>query len=207
MITSSLLCTQQSTPKHQNLGEGPHIFLIPIPSNPTWQICKSGWMPFLWRASSTSCPFVWTPFIINTDLILARLDTNAILFMRTPKNSDSNLLDAVVWCGNFYSYISGTYLFFVQKGTKGSSLKPGVNDAIVTISTYTRVPWGPSYVNRSSQHAFLSSQCLQDIYGAIPCTSNNLPQEAGDLGDRLSCVICIEGFAYGSGIEGHDYSE
>jgi snRNA-activating protein complex subunit 3 len=145
--------------------------------------------------------------IINIDLILARLDTNAILFMRTPKNSDNNLLDAVVRCGNFYSYLHDTYLFFIKKATKGPSLEPGVNDVIVTISAYTRVPWGPSYVNRSSQHAFLSSQSLQDVYGAIPCTSNNLPPEAGDLGDRSSCVICIEGFAYGSGIEGHDYSE
>lgn len=126
--------------------------------------------------------------------------------MRTPKNADNNLLDAVVWYGNFYSYLYDTY-FFVQKATKGSSLEPGINDVIVIISAYTRVPWGPSYVNRSSQHAFLSSQSLQDVYRAIPCTSNNLPPEAGDLGDRLSCVICIEGFAYGNDIEGHDYSE
>jgi len=116
-----------------------------------------------------------------------KLDTNAILFMRTSKNSDNNLLNAT-------------------KTTRGLNLKPA-KDAVVTISAYTRVPWGPSYVNRSSQHALLSSQSLQDVYQAIPCVSNNLPLEAGGLENQSSCVICIEGFAYGSGIEGHDYSE
>jgi len=111
------------------------------------------------------------------------------------------------WYGGAVYIPISTVLIFGQKATKGSSLEPGGNDAIVTISVYTRVPWGPSYVNRSSQHAFLSSQSLQDVYEAIPCTSNNLPREAGDLDDRSSCVICVEGFAYGSGIDGHDYSE
>ena len=68
---------------------------------------------------------------------------------------------------------------------------------------HNRVPWGPSYVNRSSQHVFLSSQTLQDLCRTIPCISNNLPTEAGfeseiltdDEGSRSA--IYIEGLVYG----------
>lgn len=43
------------------------------------------------------------------------------------------------------------------------------SEAILTISIYNKVPWGPSYVSRVCQHAYLASQALQDVYDALPC--------------------------------------
>ena len=76
--------------------------------------------------------------------------------------------------------------------------------AVLTVSIHNRVPWGPSYVNRSSQHVFLSSQNLQDLCATIPCISNHLPPEAGFESENLTdngesqSVICIEGLLYGN---------
>ena len=64
----------------------------------------------------------------------------------------------------------------------------------------------------------LSSQTLGDLFEAIPCTSNELPEEiiadervVGYDNDQPTssrgCVICIEGMAYGDGQSEVDYAE
>ncbi|KAJ3494715.1 hypothetical protein NLJ89_g10746 [Agrocybe chaxingu] len=108
----------------------------------------------------------------------SKLNTDAVLFMRSPKNSDQNILDKVM--------------------PAGSEIVAGNHDAILIMSIHDRVPWGPSYVTRSSQHALLASQTLQDFCDTIPCVSNNLPMEAG-MPQGNDSVIVIESLAYGSG--------
>lgn len=83
-------------------------------------------------------------------------------------------------------------------------------------TVFDKVPWSPCYVSRLSQHAFLSSQTLQDVCRAIPCTpyatgvasdSSSPVQNYGIEDDRGSgCIICIEGLAYGDGGE-DDYAQ
>ncbi|KAF8160817.1 snRNA-activating protein of 50kDa MW C terminal-domain-containing protein [Crassisporium funariophilum] len=123
-----------------------------------------------------------------------RLHTDAVTFMRTAKNSDHNILERM-------------------KTSASSGPEIEMRQAVLTISIYNRVTWGPSYVSRSSQHALLSSQTLKDLYNAIPCVSNHLPPEAGssdrtcDSADCESgCLICIEGLAYGVGEGQEDYA-
>jgi snRNA-activating protein complex subunit 3 len=84
-----------------------------------------------------------------------------------------------------------------------------IDDAVVIITVYNKVSWNPSHVSRLSQHAFLSSQTLQDICRTIPCApyatrvaSHNSIQDHGieDHGAPHN-IICIEGVAYGEGGE------
>lgn len=70
------------------------------------------------------------------------------------------------------------------------------HEAVLIISLHSKVPWSPSYVTRTSQHAFISSQTLQDVYAAIPCVSRSFPSGAGIQQGNTSCVICIENLAY-----------
>ena len=76
--------------------------------------------------------------------------------------------------------------------------------------------WGSS-LNRSSQHAVLSSQTLGDLYEAIPCPSNEIPSEDDDANTEFikyhrnapshkGTVIYIEGVAYGDGLGDDDYA-
>ncbi|CAA7261682.1 unnamed protein product [Cyclocybe aegerita] len=111
-----------------------------------------------------------------------KLNTDAVLFMRGPKNSDQNILDKVM--------------------SAGSDIVAGNHDAILIMSIHDRVPWGPSYVTRSSQHVLLASQTLQDLCDTIPCVSNNLPKEVG-IPEGSGSVIVVEGRVYGS----DDYAE
>lgn len=88
-----------------------------------------------------------------------------------------------------------------------SSKAPEEHDAILTISIHNKVFWGPSYVSRASQHAFIASQTLNDVYSAIPCVSHELPPGMGIL-DQAGCAICIEDLVYGDGrTGGSDYAE
>ncbi|KAF8904483.1 snRNA-activating protein of 50kDa MW C terminal-domain-containing protein [Gymnopilus junonius] len=116
-----------------------------------------------------------------------RLKADSVHFMRTQKNADKNILQDPI-----------------QKSF--STLDAGQPEAVITISIHHRIHWGPSYVTRSSQHAFLSSQTLQDIYDAIPCESKHLPPELGLPEGQTGCVICIEDFAYGDGVGAEDYA-
>lgn len=73
---------------------------------------------------------------------------------------------------------------------------------------------------RSSQHAVLASQTLDDLLRAIPCAFSNMPAEkldaGGDVsgyslddqgGQRSGYLFCIEGLVYGDGGENTDYAE
>lgn len=69
------------------------------------------------------------------------------------------------------------------------------NDAVLTISIFNRVPWGPSYVTRLCQHAFLSSQTLRDVYDALPCiyrASSASPSNGNPAGMKPGVTCCIE---------------
>lgn len=89
--------------------------------------------------------------------------------------------------------------------------------AVITISVHEKLPWGPSYVFRASQHALLSSQTLGDLFEVIPCRSNEFSEESAhgnvtvykeeDIVSNTGSVICIEGFAYGDGQSESDYAE
>ena len=95
----------------------------------------------------------------------------------------------------------------IQKLNESSQVKCAANEqeAIVLVTIYDKIPWSPCYVTRLSQHAFLSSQTLDELCKAVPCAPyascipssqngsvrNYVPEE--DSG----CVLCIEGVAYG----------
>lgn len=95
----------------------------------------------------------------------------------------------------------------VQKLTESSRAKCIANDedAIILVTIYDKIPWSPCYVARLSQHAFLSSQTLDELCKAVPCVPhaghitssqdgpvcNFVPEE--DSGR----VLCIEGVSYG----------
>ncbi|XP_006460819.1 hypothetical protein AGABI2DRAFT_70404 [Agaricus bisporus var. bisporus H97] len=116
------------------------------------------------------------------------LSTSA--FVRTSKNSDQNAFERL-------------------KFTSSRAANVTIDDAIVVIAVYNKVSWNPSFVARLSQHAFLSSQTLQDVCRAIPCApyatqvSSHSSVQTYEIEDpRPSCnVICIEGEAYGEGGE------
>jgi len=76
------------------------------------------------------------------------------------------------------------------------------HEGVVIFSVHDRIPWGPSYVTRSSQHALLCSQTLHDLYDLIPCMSKQLPTD-----NQSRCLICIEGRAFSYYNEGEDYAE
>jgi snRNA-activating protein complex subunit 3 len=80
-------------------------------------------------------------------------------------------------------------------------------EGVVSVSVHERVPWGPSYVTRSSQHVLLCSQTLHDLYDHIPCISKQLPPDNVATGDQSKCVICIEGKAFSYHSEEEDYAE
>ncbi|PPQ77186.1 hypothetical protein CVT25_011032 [Psilocybe cyanescens] len=116
-----------------------------------------------------------------------RLKTDANMFMRTPKNSDRNILQNV-------------------NSAALSGIIPADQEAAITISVYNRITWGPSYVTRSSQHVFVSSQTLRAVYESLICVSKNLPPEASMSGIETGCVICIERVAYGTVVNGDNYA-
>lgn len=96
-----------------------------------------------------------------------------------------------------------------------------IQEALVTVTIYSRPPYKPGSLAKNSQHALLSSQSLGDLFETIPCTSNEIPKETYDgdemlgyeLGENttpaesVGCVICIEGLAYGDGQSEEDYAE
>jgi len=75
-------------------------------------------------------------------------------------------------------------------------------------------------LSRSSQHVLLSSQTLGDLFEAIPCCSNEIPDPrtsddgrvtgydpANPTRGSVGCVLCINGVAYGDGQSEEDYSD
>ncbi|KAI0266796.1 snRNA-activating protein of 50kDa MW C terminal-domain-containing protein [Gloeopeniophorella convolvens] len=125
------------------------------------------------------------------------LPQEAAVFMRGPKNSDINTLAEI------------------KLSSKGS--RPPSESAIVVFSVYTRLVWSHNFVYRSSQHVVLSSQTLGDLYGIVPCPSNEFSDERivdgafggyepGPPRNLGGCVIVIEGTAYGDGLNEFDYA-
>lgn len=71
---------------------------------------------------------------------------------------------------------------------------------------------------RSSQHVFLSSQTLGDVIEAVPCASNEIPEEmVNEQGvtewqktstpTSSGAAICLEDTVYGDRQGETDYSE
>ncbi|KAG6885966.1 hypothetical protein C0993_006893 [Termitomyces sp. T159_Od127] len=87
------------------------------------------------------------------------------------------------------------------------------NNAIVTLTVFIRSTWSSGYINRSSQHALLSSQTLGDLYRVIPCISNEIVANDAHNGDFQEhredegCVICIGNTVYGDGHCEDDYAQ
>lgn len=134
---------------------------------------------------------------------------DAALFMRAPKNSDQNVLTAVKKCNSNSNEV-------LQVSSPASS---STETALVSITIHNRLSWGHNLLSRSSQHAFLASQTLGELFEAIPCTSNEIPEERlldGELAGyeekradtgSAGCVICVENKAYGDGMSENDYAE
>ena len=82
------------------------------------------------------------------------------------------------------------------------------------VKVYDRLTWGHKLISRSSQHVFLSSHTLGDMFDSIPCPSNEMPERQADgtWSDGITkgssgAVILLEDTAYGDGQSEHDYSE
>jgi snRNA-activating protein complex subunit 3 len=121
-------------------------------------------------------------------------------------NSDYNVLTGVVSMSIYP--LTHRVLMFLQKCASNSDSIEVSPEGVVVVSIHDRVPWGPSYVTRSSQHALLCSQTLRDLYDGIPCISKQLPTNNLTAKDRSRGVICIEGQAFSDvHNEGEDYAE
>lgn len=92
------------------------------------------------------------------------------------------------------------------------------HQALVFVTVYNPLSWGHRLLTRASQHVLLSSQTLGDLFDAIPCTSNEMPQETLDEQGNVrwtqastsassGAVFCIEDMLYGDGQSEKDYSE
>ena len=94
-----------------------------------------------------------------------------------------------------------------------SQESPGdLHEVLLFVTVYDRLTWGHKLISRSSQHVFLSSHTLGDMFDSIPCPSNEMPQcqADGTWSDGIAntgAVILLEDTAYGDGQSEHDYSE
>ncbi|OAX41083.1 hypothetical protein K503DRAFT_686222, partial [Rhizopogon vinicolor AM-OR11-026] len=133
------------------------------------------------------------------------LTAESALCIRAAKNTDYNALDKLKKTG------TGVLRTHSHKDV----------DAIISLTVYNRIPYLPSCLARSSQHAVLSTQTLDDLLRVIPCASSNLPVEKLDAEGDVSgysiddqgveqhsgCLFCIEDLLYGDGRENTDYAE
>ncbi|KAI0743548.1 snRNA-activating protein of 50kDa MW C terminal-domain-containing protein [Daedaleopsis nitida] len=135
------------------------------------------------------------------------LTMHAASFIRPPRQSDRNTLIHVKVAGS------------------GPTSEAGAREMLVSVTVYNRLSWGPKHLSRASQHVLLASQCIGDLFEAIPCTSNELPEEVRDNSGAVTgykfrrseddmvvdqptgAVVCIEGVLYGDGQSEDDYSE
>ncbi|KAJ7268821.1 snRNA-activating protein of 50kDa MW C terminal-domain-containing protein [Mycena haematopus] len=130
-----------------------------------------------------------------------KLQANSGIFIRAVKTSDQNTL-------------------IHNKTTRSDDgrLSAESPQALITVTVHNKLSWRQTHVSRSSRHVLLSSQTLGDLFDAIPCTSNEIPEEILDDGrvtayrddgvpTRPGYVICIEGLAYGDGENEVDYAD
>lgn len=167
---------------------------------------------------------------LHIDILLpcpARLTVESALCIRAAKNTDYNALDILKKTGTGVLHtLSHTDVGAARSSTPDSLRSPSppapsYPNAVISFTVYNRIPYLPSCLTRSSQHAVLSSQTLDDLLRAIPCASNNMPTEeldaAGDVSgytlddqgrdQHSGCLFYIEGLVYGDGRENIDYSE
>ncbi|EMD37891.1 hypothetical protein CERSUDRAFT_83638 [Gelatoporia subvermispora B] len=131
------------------------------------------------------------------------LTQHAASFIRPPKHSDHNTLTEVK-----------TLVCLSNPPT------PGEHEALVFVTVYDKLSWGHKLLSRSSQHVLLAAQTLGDLFEAIPCCSNEIPDprtsESGHVTGydpsnpsrgSAGCVLCINGLAHGDGQNEEDYSD
>ncbi|KAG5720044.1 hypothetical protein E4T56_gene5653 [Termitomyces sp. T112] len=124
-----------------------------------------------------------------------KLSSDSSTFIRHSKISDQNVLTQV------------------KIAPEPSAQLSEDKNAIVTITVHIRSTWTPGYINRSSQHALLSSQTLGDLFRIIPCISNEIIAHDGQLGNAQEprqskgCVVCIGNIIYGDGHCEEDYAQ
>jgi snRNA-activating protein complex subunit 3 len=138
-----------------------------------------------------------------------RITLDSALFLRAPKNSDLNILTAIKRSAPLEPSSSPQY----------DSTSPSSKTALISYTVHNRLTWGHNLFSRSSQHALLATQTLNDLFEVIPCSSNEIPNEMVVDGEVVGfeprpadqgssgCVICIEGMAYGDGMSEDDYAE
>ncbi|TCD71259.1 hypothetical protein EIP91_011737 [Steccherinum ochraceum] len=127
--------------------------------------------------------------------------TNAALFIRPPRQADHNAL------------INAKRLAFATGDASPQQ-------ALIFVTVYNPISWGHRQLGRASQHVFLSSQSLGDIFDAIPCTSHEIMHDnvqrgsqatgTGDrpvIGGQGGAVIFMDGQLYGDGQSAKDYAD
>lgn len=130
---------------------------------------------------------------------------DSALFMRSPKNSDRNVLISVKESSNALP--------------DDMELEIPPKTAIIAVTVHNRLAWSQNMLSRSSQHALLAFQTLGDLFETIQCVSNEIPEDQLSDGEFIGyhssrkahgssgCVITIEGRAYGDGMCEFDYAE
>ena len=106
-----------------------------------------------------------------------------------------------------------------QRCLSFSSTAVDAHQALLFVTVYNPLTWGHRLLSRASQHVFLSSQTLGDLFDAIACLSRTMPEECIDRTGKIQwkdttstaistgSAICIEHVAYGDGQSEKDYSE
>ncbi|KAF5351890.1 hypothetical protein D9756_007555 [Leucocoprinus leucothites] len=130
--------------------------------------------------------------INNIKLSSWNFPTEASAFIRTPRNSDQNAYETPK-----------------PNETGRAKSITSEEEAIIIVTVFDKVPWSPCYVTRLSQHAFLSSQTLDDICKAVPCAPYASPIPSRLEGpvhtyapeEGPGRVLCMEGVAYGDSQE------
>ncbi|OJA13064.1 hypothetical protein AZE42_01906 [Rhizopogon vesiculosus] len=155
------------------------------------------------------------------------LTAESALCIRAAKNTDYNALDKLKKTGAGVLRTPSHKDVGAVCSSAPDSLRspspdaPSCPDAIISLTVYNRIPYLPSCLARSSQHAVLSTQTLDDLLRVIPCASSNLPVEKLDAEGDVSgysiddqgveqhsgCLFCIEGLLYGDRRDNTDYAE
>lgn len=146
---------------------------------------------------------------------------DSAVFLRGPRFTDLNPFTEPV-CTRTTTYLSfpaETCSCSYQKRSSPSNAAAvsSNNEAVLTMTVYHRLPYRSTAVARSSRHATLSSQNLDELVNCIPCVSNEMPEEVYEDGELVGydpntihknpgAVILIEGVLYGDGQGEQDYA-
>ncbi|KAG6866714.1 hypothetical protein C0991_011373 [Blastosporella zonata] len=94
-----------------------------------------------------------------------KLPPESSTFIRPSKISDQNVLTQV------------------KAAPEPSAPLSDDTNAIITVTVHNRSTWTSGYINRSSQHAILSSQTLGDLFQIVPCVSNEIQTPQTSVSD------------------------